>query len=108
MKCSLSSKNSPRNTVDFEAACSVYIRFRGVNGYYGQALPGLNLAYTVHLGGYYTNNFYDRWTFTDTTGNYNSTSGIIINTIRANQPLYKALYNPFYPRSPFYGRLFMW
>ncbi len=33
MKCSLSSKNSPRNTVDFEAACSVYIRFRGVNGY---------------------------------------------------------------------------
>ena len=79
-----------------------------VIGVYGQALPGLNLAYTVHLGGYYTNNFYDRWTFTDTTGNYNSTSGIIINTIRANQPLYKALYNPFYPRSPFYGRLFMW
>src|SRR5208337_235355 len=35
MKCSLSSKNSPRNTVDFEAACSVYIRFRGVNGYPG-------------------------------------------------------------------------
>jgi len=33
MKGSLSSKNSPRNTVDFEAACSVYIRFRGVNGY---------------------------------------------------------------------------
>ena len=33
MKCSLSSKNSPRNTADFEAACSVYIRFRGVNGY---------------------------------------------------------------------------
>ena len=33
MNCSLSSKNSPRNTVDFEAACSVYIRFRGVNGY---------------------------------------------------------------------------
>src|SRR5208337_4191600 len=33
MKCSLLSKNSPRNTVDFEAACSVYIRFRGVNGY---------------------------------------------------------------------------
>src|SRR5271157_1429685 len=33
MTCSLSSKNSPRNTVDFEAACSVYIRFRGVNGY---------------------------------------------------------------------------
>src|SRR5208337_4769487 len=33
MRCSLSSKNSPRNTVDFEAACSVYIRFRGVNGY---------------------------------------------------------------------------
>src|SRR5208337_3885988 len=35
MTCSLSSKNSPRNTVDFEAACSVYIRFRGVNGYLG-------------------------------------------------------------------------
>src|SRR5208337_918305 len=34
MTCSLSSKNSPRNTVDFEAACSVYIRFRGVNGYH--------------------------------------------------------------------------
>src|SRR5271157_4153755 len=34
MRCSLSSKNSPRNTVDFEAACSVYIRFRGVNGYW--------------------------------------------------------------------------
>src|SRR5271166_6094936 len=33
MTCSLSSKNLPRNTVDFEAACSVYIRFRGVNGY---------------------------------------------------------------------------
>ena len=33
MTCSLSSKNSPRNTVDFEAACSVYIRYRGVNGY---------------------------------------------------------------------------
>src|SRR5271166_5383739 len=33
MTCLLSSKNSPRNTVDFEAACSVYIRFRGVNGY---------------------------------------------------------------------------
>ena len=33
MTCSLSSKNSPRNTVDFEAACSVYIRFRGMNGY---------------------------------------------------------------------------
>src|SRR5271166_3353804 len=33
MTCLLSSKNSPRNTVDFEAACSVYIRFRGVNSY---------------------------------------------------------------------------
>jgi len=40
MKCSLSSKNSPRNTVDFEAACSVYIRFRGVNGY--ERSPSLN------------------------------------------------------------------
>jgi len=26
--------------VDFEAACSVYIRFRGVNGYRGQVTPG--------------------------------------------------------------------
>jgi len=40
MKCSLSSKNSPRNTVDFEAACSVYIRFRGVNGYAWGAVGG--------------------------------------------------------------------
>src|SRR5271166_6465835 len=38
MKCSLLSKNSPRNTVDFEAACSVYIRFRGVNGYRAEQL----------------------------------------------------------------------
>ena len=77
-------------------------------GVYGQALPGLNLGGTVHLGGYYTNNFYDRWTFTDTTGNYNSTSGTVVNTIRANQPLYRALYKPFCPKSPFAGRLFMW
>src|SRR5208337_2901582 len=39
MTCSLSSKNSPRNTVDFEAACSVYIRFRGVNGYLDRGRP---------------------------------------------------------------------
>ena len=44
MKCSLSSKNSPRNTVDFEAACSVYIRFRGVNGYEGIEALGIRLG----------------------------------------------------------------
>ncbi len=77
----------------------------GVNG---ALLAGLNLAGTVHLGGYYTVSFNDRWTFTDTTGNYNSTSGTVVDTIRANHPLYRALYHPFYPRSPFYGRFFMW
>ena len=77
-------------------------------GVYGQALAGLNLGSTVHLGGYYTTTFYDRWTFTDTTGNYNSTSGTVVDTIRANQPLYRALYKPFCPKSPFAGRLFMW
>src|SRR5208337_767727 len=43
MRCSLSSKNSPRNTVDFEAACSVYIRFRGVNGYLNTEVVNLFL-----------------------------------------------------------------
>src|SRR5271157_5708969 len=48
MTCSLSSKNLPRNTVDFEAACSVYIRFRGVNGYrWGDTEDTLH----VRLGG---------------------------------------------------------
>src|SRR5271166_2023781 len=46
MKCSLSSKNSPRNTVDFEAACSVYIRFRGVNGYLGSE-KGIEGKYVI-------------------------------------------------------------
>ena len=77
----------------------------GVNG---QALPGLNLGGTVHLGGYNTTILYDRWTFTDTTGNYNSTSGVVVDVIRGNQALYRAMYHPFYPRSVFYGRLFMW
>ena len=77
-------------------------------GVYGQALAGLNLGGTVHIGGYYTNTFHDRWTFTDPTGNYNSTSGVVVNTIQANQPLYRALYHPFCPKSPFAGRLFMW
>ena len=74
----------------------------------GQALPGLNLGGTVHLGGYNTTILYDRWTFTDTTGNYNSTSGVVVDVIRGNQALYRAMYHPFYPRSPFYGRFFMW
>ena len=77
-------------------------------GVYGQALPGLNLGGTVHLGGYNTAYFYDRWTFTDTTGNYNSSSGVAVDVIRGNQVLYRAMYHPFYPRSPFYGRFFMW
>jgi len=77
----------------------------GVNG---ALLPGLNLAGTTHLGGYYTNTLSDHWTFTDTTGNYNSTSGIVIDTIRANPVLYNAEFHPFSPRSPFYGRFFMW
>ena len=33
MMRSLSSKDLPRNAMDFQAACSVYIRFQGVNGY---------------------------------------------------------------------------
>ena len=77
----------------------------GVNG---KALPGLNLGGTVHLGGYNTTYLYDRWTFTDTTGNYNSTSGVVVDVIRGNQALYRAMYHPFYPRSVFYGRFFMW
>jgi len=77
----------------------------GVNG---QALSGLNLGGTVHLGGYNTTIFYDRWTFTDTTGNYNSTSGVVVDVIRGNQALYRAMYHPFCPKSVFYGRLFMW
>lgn len=77
-------------------------------GVYGQALAGLNLGGTVHVGGYYTVGFNDRWTFTDTTGNYNSTSGIVVNTIQANQPLYRAIFKPFCPKSPFAGRLFIW
>ena len=77
-------------------------------GVYGQALPGLNLGSTVHYGGYYTNVFYDRWTFTDYTGNYNNSSGYVVNTIYANQELYRNVFHPFCPRSPFYCRLFMW
>ena len=33
MMRSLSGKDSPRNAMDFQAACLVHIRFRGVNGY---------------------------------------------------------------------------
>ena len=50
MKCSLSSKNSPRNTVDFEAACSVYIRFRGVNGYPRGEPKTANPTFAVRWG----------------------------------------------------------
>src|SRR5208337_4848865 len=52
MTCSLSSKNSPRNTVDFEAACLVYIRFRGVNGYLGseKGIEGKYVIATSELG----------------------------------------------------------
>ena len=77
-------------------------------GVYGEALPGLNLGSTVHVGGYYTNTFYDRWTFTDTTGNYNSTSGTVVNVIQGNPNLYRAVFKPFCPKSPFYNRLFIW
>src|SRR5271157_395762 len=52
MKCSLSSKNSPKNTVDFEAACSVYIRIRGVNGYWQIELFFKELKSTLGLHHY--------------------------------------------------------
>ena len=96
---------SPYNVVFNDQAHAATGYAVGVNG---QLLPGLNLSGTAHLGGYYTNTFHDRWTFTDTTGNYNSTSGIVVDVIRGNPALYRAVFKPFCPKSPFHGRLFMW
>ena len=73
----------------------------GVNG---QVLPGLNLRGTTHIGAYSTISYRDTWTFIDVTGNYNNASGTVVNVIRAKPALYRALFHPFCPRSPFYGR----
>ena len=50
-------------------------------GVSGATLSGLNLTGTTHtaVGTYST----DAWTFTDSTGNYNSASGTVSNTISA-------------------------
>ena len=96
---------TPYNVVFNDQAHTATGYALGVNG---SPLAGLNLSGTVHLGGYYTNTFHDRWTFTDTTGNYNNTSGTVVDTIRANPALYRAVFHPFFPKSPFYGRLYMW
>ena len=63
--------NTFYNAVSHIAIGAVY----GVNGV---ALSGLNLSNTVHTN-VGTNT--DVWTFTDTTGNYNNTSGTVVDTI---------------------------
>jgi hypothetical protein len=70
-----------------------------------RVLPGLNLGATTHIGAYRTRRYRDTWTFNDVTGNYNNASGKVVNVIRAKPALYRALFHPFCPRSPFRGRL---
>jgi hypothetical protein len=70
----------------------------------GRVLPGLILRATTHIGAYRTRRYRDTWTFNDVTGNYNIASGKVVNIIRAKAALYRALFHPFCPRSPFRGR----
>jgi hypothetical protein len=65
-----------------------------VTGIGGMSLSGLNLGGTVHTNaGTYT----DSWTFTDTTGTYNSASGTVVDTIaKANANIVVVGYNTFY------------
>src|SRR5262249_36323078 len=47
-------------------------------GVQGESLSGLDLSGTAHTN---AGNYADDWTFTDTTGNYNNTSGTVDDSI---------------------------
>ena len=66
-----------------------------VHGVNGVVLAGLNLVSTVHVN---AGTYHDVWSFTDSTGNYNSASGPVTNLIqKANAYIvvngYIVLYN---------------
>ncbi len=66
-------------------------------GVLGERLSGLDLAGITHTNaGTYT----DTWTFTDVTGNYNDTSGTVVDTINKANANFSILgYNTFYNAS---------
>jgi YVTN family beta-propeller protein len=71
---------SPYNVTYDGAAHTAAGSATGVNA---ESLTGLDLGATTHTNaGAYS----DHWTFTDTTGNYNNTSGTVSNTIGKATP----------------------